>query len=105
VRRGEVWLSVQPSPVGTRPVLLVARDESYEHRDYVIIALITTRVRGLRAEMHLGPPNGLNRPSVVNLDTLNTIAKSTLVRRLGVLEADRITELDAALRFALGIED
>src|SRR4030065_255030 len=66
------WASRDP-PVGRRPVLLLSRNEAYEVRSRVIIAPVTTQLRGIRSEVPLGPEDGLPRRSVANLDTILTI--------------------------------
>ena len=52
----------------------------------------------------LGCAEGLPWPSVVNGDTITTIPKRALVEYAGVLDAERLAELNAAIRFALGLE-
>jgi len=42
MRRGEVWWTEQLEPIGSRPVLLLSRDEAYDVRNAVTIAQITT---------------------------------------------------------------
>src|SRR5262245_10430271 len=105
MRRGEVWWAVLSPPAGARPVVLLSRDDSYPIRSRVTIALVTTRIRGIAPEVSLGSDEGLVKPSVVNLDTLATVNKSRLQRRLGVLSASKVAEVNRAIHFALGLED
>lgn len=102
--RGEIWWARMPPPTKTRAVILVSREEAYARRDYLIVAPVTTHARGIAAEVALDASEGLPRPSVANCDSLATIAKGRLVRRIGRLSAHRSGELDAALKFALGID-
>ncbi|OLB04610.1 MAG: hypothetical protein AUH06_11625 [Gemmatimonadetes bacterium 13_2_20CM_69_27] len=104
MRRGEVWWAQLPPPVGRRPVVLVSRDEAYAIRELVTVVPITTQVRGIPVEVPLGRDEGLPRRSVANTDTLTTIPKRTLRQYAGVLSGDKAAALDAALRFALGLE-
>jgi mRNA interferase MazF len=85
-------------------VVLLSRDEAYLVRDLVTIAPVTTRVRGIAAEVALGPDDGLSRPCVVNLDTLTTVPRRLLAERLAVLGAARVRAIDSAIAFALGLE-
>lgn len=103
MRRGEVWWA-DAGAAKIRPVVLVSRDEAYQRRQLLLIAPVTTRVRGLRSEVPVGEPGGLARPSVANCDAITTISKRMLRRRAGVLGAGRTADLDEALKFALGIE-
>lgn len=102
--RGEIWWARMPPPDKTRPVILVSREEAYPRREYVIVAPVTTHARGIAAEIALDASEGLPRPSVANCDSLETIAKSRLVRRIGRLSTHRSDDLDVALKFALGLD-
>ena len=75
MRRGQIWWANLPAPFGRRPVLFVLRDGAYSVRDLVIVAPVTTRVRGIPAEVPLGPEDGLPRTCVANLDAIYTISK------------------------------
>ncbi len=104
MRRGEIWWAELPRPAGRRPVILLSRDEAYEVRRLVTVASVTTRVRGIPVEVPLGPKDGMPRECVANLDTVTTIPKDALRERLTVLSRSKITAIDAALRFALGLK-
>jgi mRNA interferase MazF len=103
VRRGEVWWAELPAPAGRRPVVLLSRNEAYEVRELVIVAPVTSRVRRIPTEVTLGRDDGLPRACVANLDTITTIPKAVLTRRLTTLSAERVAAVDRALRFALGL--
>jgi len=104
VKRGEIWWAELPRPAGRRPVILLSRDEAYEVRRLVTVAPVTTRVRGIPVEVPLGPKDGLPRECVANLDTITTIPKDALRERLTVLSRSKMAAVDAALRFALGLQ-
>jgi mRNA interferase MazF len=104
VKRGEIWWAELPPPAGRRPVILLSRDEAYEVRKLVTVAPITTRIRGIPVEVPLGPKDGMPRECVVNLDTVTTIPKDSMRERLAVRSRAKMTAVEAALRFALGLE-
>ncbi len=104
MRRGEVWWAEFPKPVGGRPVVLLSRDEAYSVRELITVAPVTTKIRTLPVEVPLGRAEGLDRPCVVNLDTLTTIPKRCLQRRIALLTQEKIEAMEEALRFALGLE-
>jgi len=104
LKRGEIWWAELPKPAGRRPVILLSRDEAYQVRKLVTVAPVTTRVRGIPAEVALGPKDGVPRECVVNLDTVTTIPKDALRERLTVLSRPRMVAVDSALRFALGLQ-
>ncbi len=85
-------------------MLLLSRDGAYLTRDLIIITPITTRVRGIPTEVTLGPEDGLRRASVANLDTIQMIAKWRLQERIAMLSPAKLQAVEAAVRFALGLE-
>lgn len=101
MRRGEIWWADLPPPAGSRPVVLVSRNEAYRIREWVMVAPISTRIRGIRAEVELGPPDGLPRRCAVNLDSLITVRKARLQRRVTRLSAAKIQAVNEAIKFAL----
>ena len=103
MRRGEVWWAELPAPAGRRPVVLLSRNEAYEVRELVIVAPVTSRVRRIPTEVALGRADGLPRACVANLDTITTVPKAVLKRRLAELSAERVAAIDRALRFAVGL--
>jgi len=104
MRRGEIWWAELESPAGRRPVLLLSRNEAYSIRSLVIVATVTTRIRGISSEVPLGIDDGMPQDCVANLDTITTIPKDCLRSRLAVLSIKKFKEIEAAIYFALGIE-
>jgi len=105
MRRGEIWWAELTPPAGRRPVLLLSRNEAYAVRELVIVAPVTTRMRHIPSEVPLGPEDGLPKPCVVNLDTITTIAKRSLQEKLATLSSEKLKAVEAALHFALGLEE
>ncbi|HJX69676.1 MAG TPA: type II toxin-antitoxin system PemK/MazF family toxin [Dehalococcoidia bacterium] len=104
MKRGEIWWAELEPPAGRRPVVLLSRDEAYAIRSLVIVAPITTRIRHIPSEVLLGTNDGMPRDCVANLDTITTIPKDCLHSRLITLNTQKLKEIDAAIRFALGLE-
>ena len=104
MRRGEIWWAELASPAGKRPVLLLSRNEAYAVRELVIVAPLTTRIRGIPSEVPLGDEDGVTRACVINLDTITTIAKAGLRERLSALSAEKLKAVEEALHFSLGLE-
>ena len=103
MRRGEVWWATLPAPAGRRPVVLLSRNEAYAVRALVTVAPITTRIRRIPTEVPLGEREGLPRRCVVNLDTVTTIPKASLMQRLATLSPGKMASIERALRFALAL--
>ena len=104
MRRGEIWWAQLESPAGRRPVLLLSRNEAYTVRSLVIVAPVTTRIRGIPSEVHLGAEDGLPQDCVANLDTITTIPRDCLQSRLVTLSPEKLKEIESAIHFALGLE-
>lgn len=104
MKRGEVWWAEQPEPIGRRPVILLSRDEAYEVRNAVSIAQITTTIRNIPVEVQLDEKDGLPQKCVANLDTITTIKKAILTKRICSLRADKIEQINEAIKFALSLE-
>jgi len=81
----------------------VSRDDVRGGRDQATVAAISRTVRGLPSEVVLDHRDGVPGVSAINCDSLQTVRKVILERRLGRLSAERIEALDHALRFALGL--
>jgi len=104
MRRGEVWWAEQPAPVGKRPVVLLSRDEAYGVRNAVTVAQVTTTCRNIPVEVPLGKSDGLAQRCVVNIDTISTISKARLRRRICSLRTEKLDQINRALKFALALE-
>jgi mRNA interferase MazF len=90
-----------PVPIGRRPVLLLTRTPAYQYLAKVIVAEVSTTVRGIPQEVPLGRREGLARPSVANLDNLHVVAKARLGEIVGHIDASRHQEVKRALGYAL----
>lgn len=104
MKRGEIWWAELGPPAGTRPVLLLSRDEAYSVRDLVVVAPVTTRIRHIPSEVLLNLEDGLPKLCVINLDTITTIAKASLRDRLTALSEEKLKAVEVALSFALGMD-
>lgn len=104
MKRGEVWWAELIPPAGRRPVLLLSRNEAYSVRELVMVAPLTTRIRGIPSEVLLEDEDDVPRACVVNLDTIATIAKASLRERLTTLSAEKSRAVEEALHFSLGLE-
>jgi mRNA interferase MazF len=92
VARGEVWWGQTPDVKG-RPFLVVSRDAANRVMQRVLVAPVTSRVRGIPSELPLGDPEGLPRPSAASFDNLQPFPKAMLVHRIGALGPDRSRDI------------
>ena len=103
MRRGDVYWAQFPAPVGKRPVVLISRDEAYAIKARVTVVVVTRTVRGIPTEVRVGPSQGLPKVGVANADEIVTIPRTLLGDRIATLSRAKLDEIDAALRFALGL--
>ncbi len=103
MKKGEVWWARLSKPVGARPVLLLSRDEAYLIRESITIAPVTTRRRGLFTEVPLSAKDGMPRECVVNLDSMATIEKVSLIDRICELSPEKMNQVHGAIQFALDL--
>ena len=103
MKRGEVWWAQLPPPAGRRPVVLLSRDSAYRVRSAVTVAPVTRTMRSIPVEVILDQQDGLPTRCVVNADNITTIPKSLLTQRIAILSAQRIQQIDDAIRFALNL--
>ena len=101
MRRGEVWWGEFPAPIGRRPVVLLSRDSAYRVRSAATVAPVTCTIRNIPVEVALDEHDGLPSRCVANLDDIATIPKTLIRRRIAVLSAEKMQEVEAAIRFAL----
>ena len=99
--RGELWWGELPE-VGRRPVVVLSRDAAIPRLRRALVAPCTTTVRGLASEVLLEPgEDPVPRRSVVNLDSVESVATAVLVERLGRLSDERMRQVCSALEVAV----
>ena len=105
MRQFEIWWANLPKPAGRRPVLLLSRDDAYEYLNKVVVAEVTTTVRGIPVEVPLGRREGLPKPCAANCDNLRTVSRQALAGKISKLEPGRIPEVKRAVGYAFGWEE
>jgi mRNA interferase MazF len=101
MRQYEIRWANLPVPIGRRPVLLLTRTSGYAYLNKVIVAEVTSTIRGIPQEVLLGKKEGLQHSSVANMDNLHVVPKSLLGDRIGTLESGREAEIKRSLGYAL----
>jgi mRNA interferase MazF len=102
VRRGEVRWYRFAAPDKRKPVVILTRDSVLEYLGEVTIAPVTSTIRGIPSEVELTSRDGFPRDCAVNLDHVQTVAKSRIGAVVTTLSAERMRQIRAALLFALG---
>ena len=99
--RGEVWWLELPG-IARRPVVVLSRDAAIPRLRRALIAPCTTTIRGLPSEVVLEPSDDpISRRCVVNLDSVESVAVSMFVERVGRLSDTRMHQIWAALSVAV----
>ena len=100
-RRGEVWLADLDK---ARPVIVLTRDPMGRLLNSVIVAPITSTIRGVSTEVPVGPADGIRHPSVANLDNVQLLARERLRRRIGRAQPTTMGALCTALSIAVNCD-
>jgi mRNA interferase MazF len=102
VNRGEIWLFTFKPPDKRRPVLVLTRQEVIGLLSTVMVAPITSAIRGAPSEVSVGVDEGLKVPSVVNLDHVQTVERQQLSQYIGSLSREKMAAVCRALAIATG---
>ena len=104
IARGQIWQFTFSRPDKRRPVLVLSRPEAIEFLHTVMVAPITSTIRGAPSEVLVGLAEGLKQDSAVNLDHVQTVEKAKLTRFVGTLASQKMREVCHALATAAGCD-
>lgn len=102
VNRGEIWLFTFKAPDKRRPVLVLTRQEVIGLLSTVMVAPITSAIRGAPSEVLVGVDEGLKTPSAINLDHVQTVDRQQLSHYIGSLNREKMQAVCKALAIATG---
>jgi mRNA interferase MazF len=100
---GEVWFADLGMAAKSRPVLVLASPGRDDARALVIVAPLTSQIRGMRGEVEIGKPRWLPKRSAVNVQGLASFGRHVLRHRMGSLDAAAMEKIKTALRDILGL--
>jgi mRNA interferase MazF len=104
VRRGEIWRYRFKSPDKTRPVVVLSRPDVIGLLHTVMVAPITSTLRGAPSEVPVGVAEGLKHTSAVNLDHVQTVEKARLTGHVGSLTPEKMRAVCRALAIAVACD-
>ena len=87
-----------------RPALILTREIVRPYLARVTVAPLTTTVRGLSTEVHVGPANGLDNDCVISCDNITTVPADLIGRQIGYLLPSQEEALTAAIRAAFDLD-
>ncbi len=99
----EVWFAELGMSAKSRPVLVLAYPKHDDARALVIVAPLTSQIRGMRGEVEIGKPRWLPKRSAVNVQGLASFDRHLLCRRMGCLDTATMERIKTALREILGL--
>lgn len=102
-KAGEVWFAELGMIEKSRPVLVLSYPEPEDARALVIVAPLTSQIRGMRGEVDIGKPQWLPKHSAINVQGLASLDHNVLKRKLGTLGNEQFGRVKEALREILGI--
>lgn len=105
IRRGEIWLFSFSRPDKRRPVLVLTRPEVIELLHTVMVAPVTSVIRGAPSEVVVGVEEGLKKDSAVNLDHVQTVEKTRLKKFVGTVGPEKMNDVCRALAVATACSD
>jgi mRNA interferase MazF len=99
--RGEVWLVDLGYTAKVRPCLVLSIPALDEDRALATLVAHTTSARGSRFEVDVKVK--FLRAGVFDAQNLVTIPHAKLIRKLGMLSANHLSEVENRVRFWLGL--
>jgi mRNA interferase MazF len=91
---GQIWWADLDK---IRPVVVLTRGRVAERLQRVVVAPITTTVRGIATEVELGEAEGVRHGCVANLDNVRLLPVDLLLRRAGRVRPSRWPEFCNAM--------
>jgi mRNA interferase MazF len=104
VNRGEIWMYALKDPDQRRPVVILSRQSAIPFMRTVIVAPITSTIRGIPSEVEVGVEEGLKQPSTIKLDNVQAVDRSQLHTFVGSLSSNKMRAVCRALAIATGCD-
>ena len=109
--RGDVWLALlgptrgDHEQLGSRPVLILQTDELLRLNTVLVIPLTTQLSRAEFPNNVLIPEGeaGQDHDSVARCDQIRALGRRRLIHKIGELAPERLSEVEFAVRFVLGL--
>lgn len=105
--RGDIFRVHRPDgdPKKYRSYVVISRQPLIESSySTVMCAPVFTNGSGLSTQVAIGPHEGLKHDSWIACDNLRSLRKLDLTQFVGSLSSSKLTELDQALKIAIGVE-
>ena len=107
MKRGEIYYVVPPRDFGKqRPGVVIQSSLFLENASTITFCLMTGSVQFVNPMRILVNPtrtNGLDQPSLVQVDKIVTVDAERIRNRIGTITPTQLATLDAALKLWLGL--
>ena len=114
VKKGELYFadlgkekSISNVQKGIRPCLIIQNNVGNKFSNTVIVAPLTSKIKKTDLKVHIeikkDKNNGLIENSIVLLEQLKTIDKSSLHNKIGVINNQDLKNIDEGLKVSLAL--
>ena len=112
MKRGEIWIVDLDPGFGReirkkRPALIISLDIFNKSLSTIIVIPFSSQVPKLiSAEMIMVFPNeenGLDKKTVILPLLIRSVDKERLIKKIGILQSDKLEEVENALKLVLGM--
>ena len=104
MNRGDIWMINLGGKIGTRPIVVLTRQNVLQYLNKVTVAEVTTKGKGYPTEVFIGQKANLQKPSFVQADNLHTVPQKRLERYVGTLDKQIMLEVSRKVVLALELE-
>jgi mRNA interferase MazF len=104
VRRGEIWTVAGGAAYAGKPrPAVIIQDDRFDANDSVVVCPVTSDPTVFRIPVAPDDENGLRQACRLMVDKVAAVPRARLRRRVGVLGAGAMTDLNRAIVVFLGL--
>ena len=104
MNRGDIWMINLGGKIGSRPVVILTRQNVLQYLNKVTVAEVSTKGKGYPTEVFIGQKANLQKPSFVQADNLHTVPQKRLEKYVGTLDKGTMLEVSRKVVLALELE-
>ena len=104
MNRGDLWLVNLGGKTGTRPAVVLTRQNVLEYLNKVTVAEVTTKGKGYPTEVFIDHKANLPKASFVRADNIHTVPKERLMKYIGTLDPETLKQISQKVILALELE-
>lgn len=114
IKRGDILLvmlnpSIGSEQGGKRPVVVLQNNIGNKYSPTIIVASITSKQNKAKLPTHVEIEDykecGLDKPSIVLLEQIETIDKSRIIKKLNSVNKDTIKKINAAIKISIDCDE